>query len=325
VAGAGRHHPRATASVDARGDLQPMPLGFAPLRIGLAASARHRSVPEGALFRLLVPLERTIREELRAELFVLGQTCEALAAAKVLTDYPRLTRLPARRDGGLIHLVGAVVSGDPGRRLDAVIYLLDPDDPTTVFPEGLALKRECVIHETLFISTLAHAREWFELARVECGFTPNPLLDTQFDFASQTIALVAHDARKDELVEFVRGRFTFFDRFRRRIATGTSGGLLNDLASGLSPSHLPWVRRFHSGPLGGDVEIALEILENRCRRVIFLEDPHVARQHEADIQLLERSAWTTTERTMCISDRASADAWVASCERRRQIRGRDPS
>jgi methylglyoxal synthase len=295
-----------------------MPLGLPPLRIGLAASALHRSAPDGALLRLLGPLERSIREELRAELFVLGKTYDALASARVLADYPRLRRLPARRDGGLIHLVAAVVSGDPGRRLDAVIYLLDPDDPTSMFPEGLALKRECVIHETLFVSTLAHAREWFELARVECGFVPNPLLDTQFDFASQTIGLIAHDARKGELVDFVRERFEFFDRFRRRIATGTTGGLLNDLATDMSPSNAPWVHAFHSGSLGGDAEIALEILENRCRRVIFLEDPHVARQHEADIQLLERSARITTERTMCVSDRASADAWVASCERRRQ-------
>lgn len=302
-----------------------MAIGFAPLRIGLAASAYHRGVPNGALFRLLAPLEHTIREELRAELLVLGHTCDALAAGKLFAGYPRLQRLPARHEGGLIHLVAAVVSGDPSRRLDAVIYLLDPDDPSAVFPEALALKRECVIHETLFASTLAHAREWFELARVECGFAPNPLLDTQFDFASQTIGLIAHDARKGELVEFVRSHFAFFDRFRHRIATGTTGAMLNDLAAELSPSHMPWVRCFHSGPLGGDAEIALEILENRCRRVIFLEDPHVARQHEADIQLLERSAWTTTERTMCVSDRVSAESWLASCERRRQRRTREPS
>jgi methylglyoxal synthase len=298
-----------------------MPPGFAPLRIGLAASAVHRAAPDGALFRLLGPLERSIREELRAELLVLGQTYDALIAQHILARYPRLLRLPARRDGGIIHLVGDVVSGDPARRLDAVIYLLDPDDPTSVFPEGQALKRECVIHETLFVSTLAHAREWFELARVDCDFAPNPLLDTSFDFSSQTIALIAHDARKKELVEFVRTRFAFFDRFRRRIATGTTGAKLNELAAELSAVHSPWVHRFHSGPLGGDAEIALEVLENRCRRVIFFEDPHVARQHEADIQLLERSARITTERTMCVSDPASADAWVASCERRRHQRG----
>lgn len=295
-----------------------MPLGLPPLRIGLAASALHRAAPNGALFRLFGPLERSIREELRAELFALGQTYDALVADGMLADYPRLIRLPTRRDGGLIHLLAAVVSGDPARRLDAVIYLLDPDDPTSVFPEGQALKRECVIHETLFVSTLAHAREWFELSRVECGFAPNPLLDAHFDFASQTIALIAHDSCKGELIEFVRGRFAFFDRFRRRIATGTTGAMLNDLAVEISAAHEPWVQRFHSGPLGGDAEIALEILENRCRRIIFLEDPHVARQHEADIQLVERSARITTERTMCVSDRASADAWVASCERRRE-------
>jgi methylglyoxal synthase len=295
-----------------------MPLGSPSPRIGLAASALHRTAPNGALFRLLLPLERVIREELRPEIFALGQTYDALAGAGVLAGYPRLTRLPTRREGGLIHLVAAVVSGDPARRLDAMIYLLDPDDPTSVFPEGLALKRECVIHETLFVSTLAHAREWFELARVECAFPPDPLQDTLFDFSSQTIALIAHDARKGEMVDFVRARFAFFDRFRRRIATGTTGGLLNELAEEVSMGRAPWVQSFHSGPLGGDAEVALEVLENRCRRVVFLEDPHVARQHEADIQLLERSARITTERPMCVSDRASADAWVASCERRRR-------
>src|SRR5439155_2004980 len=110
----------------------PMPFGFPSPRIGLAASTFHRSAPDGALFRLLLPLERVIREELRPEILALGQTYDALASG-VLAGYPRLTRLPTRRDGGLIHLVAAVVSGDPARRLDAMIYLLDPDDPTSVF------------------------------------------------------------------------------------------------------------------------------------------------------------------------------------------------
>jgi methylglyoxal synthase len=299
-----------------------MPLGSPSPRIGLAASALHRTAPNGALFRLLLPLERVIREELRPEIFALGQTYDALAGAGVLAGYPRLTRLPTRREGGLIHLVAAVVSGDPARRLDAMIYLLDPDDPTSVFPEGLALKRECVIHETVFISTLAHAREWFELARIERGQPADSLLDLDFEFASQTIALIAHDARKNEMRDFIRTNFAFFDRFGRRIATGTTGGMLNELAASLKPERRPWVDRFRSGPLGGDAEIALEVLEGRCRRVIFFEDPHVARQHEADIQLLERSAWITSERTVCISDRASAERWVGRCgerERRRNL------
>jgi methylglyoxal synthase len=287
------------------------------LRIGLVASRLHRHGPGAALFRLLAPLEQALRDEIRPELCVVGQTYDALVEARVLADYRKLHRLPTRRDGGLIHLVAGVVSDEPALRLDAVVYLLDPDDPTSVFPEGQALKRECVIHEVPFISTLAHAREWFELIRVERGRERDRELDPWFDFAAQTLALIAHDAKKDAMAAFVREHFAFFDRFGGRIATGTTGGLLNVLAEEIGgPRRASWVRPFRSGPIGGDAEIALEILDGRCQRVVFFEDPHVARQHEADIQLLERSARTVTERSMCISDRASAQAWVKLCEMR---------
>ena len=73
-------------------------------------------------------------------------------------------------------------------------------------------------------------------------------------------------------------------------ATGTTGGRLNDLAWSRGwPKDKPWVHRYLSGLLGGDAQIAELVLEHQCQRVIFFEDPHVARQHEADIQLLERA------------------------------------
>jgi methylglyoxal synthase len=288
-----------------------------PPRIGLVASRLHRRGPNAALFRLLAPLEESLRDALRPELFVVGQTYDALVDARVLAAYRGMHRLPTRREGGLIHLVAGVVAEDPARRLDAIVYLLDPDDPTSVFPEGQALKRECVIHEVPFVSTFAHAREWFELACVARGCPRDPALDPWFDFTKQTVALVAHDARKEAMVAFVREHYGFFDRFGGRIATGTTGGLLNALADEMhGGNRSPWVRRFRSGPLGGDAEIALEVLDGRCQRIVFFEDPHVARQHEADIQLLERSA-RVTERAMCVSDSASAAAWVAACNRRR--------
>lgn len=292
-----------------------------PLRIGLAASCLHRTGADAALFRLLEPLRAAIVDELKPELHVVGQTYDAIVGNGVLRGYEGMHRLPTRRDGGLIHLVAGVVATAPARRFDAIIYLLDPDDPTSVFPEGQALKRECVIHEAAFVSTFAHAREWFELARVTAGFAPDAALDSWFDFSRQTVALIAHDARKDAMLSFVRRHFAFFDAFGGRIATGTTGSLLNGVAEGIrGDNRAQWVQPFQSGSLGGDAEIALEVLENRCQRIVFFEDPHVARQHEADIQLLERSARIASERSMCVSDVASATRWLAGCTARAAAR-----
>jgi methylglyoxal synthase len=211
-----------------------------------------------------------------------------------------------------------VVDPDPAAAIDAAIYLIDPVDPSSTFPEAVALKRQCVIHGKPFISTLLGAREWFELQAVEAGNEPNRVLDPVFDFGSQSIALVAHDARKAEKIAMVREHFDFFDRFASRVATGTTGGLLNSLAAEIRPDRQdPWVRALRSGPMGGDAQIAELLLDGACQRVLFLEDPHVARQHEADIQLLERAARTVGDRVACFADLASARAWIAGCGRRR--------
>jgi methylglyoxal synthase len=282
-------------------------------RIGLVASRTHR-LPDGALLRLVAAIAPALRAELPLDLVVVGQTYDAITSGGLLRGYERMYRLPTRREGGIIQLVAGIVDDQGVDSLDAVIYLLDPDDPTSVFPEGQALKRECVIHGKPFISTYAHAREWFELERVARGGPRDPSLDGWFDLATQTVALVAHDARKSEMQQFAGEYFGLLDRFERRIGTGTTGGLLNELAArqdGRPPDAAPtWVTRYRSGPLGGDAQIAREILLGRCERVIFFEDPHVARQHEADIQLLERSARIRTEKTMCVSDPVSARRWA---------------
>ncbi|MGD9946054.1 MAG: methylglyoxal synthase, partial [Burkholderiaceae bacterium] len=64
-------------------------------------------------------------------------------------------------------------------------------------------------------------------------------------------------------------------------------------------------------------QIAELLLDGQCQRVLFLEDPHVARQHEADIQLLERAARVATGRVACYGDLATARDWIAGVEQRR--------
>ena len=112
------------------------------------------------------------------------------------------------------------------------------------------------------------------------------------------------------MLEFAEKNFALLSRFKRRVGTGTTGQRLNEMAWSKGwPADKPWVDRYNSGPLGGDAQIADLVLERRCQRAIFFEDPHVARQHEADIQLLERAATTVTHEAVCITTPKVAQRW----------------
>lgn len=95
-----------------------------------------------------------------------------------------------------------------------------------------------------------------------------------------TIALIAHDRKKDDLVAFGIQWRDLMARYHL-IATGTTGQRLAD-ATGLP------VERMLSGPLGGDAQIAARVAEGQVRAVIFLVDPLFAHPHEPDIQGLLR-------------------------------------
>ena len=283
-----------------------------PLRIGLSANRKHQEGADSALARLFTESRTAITDVLKPHFVVVGRTLDAMQSQQLLPAYADVERFPYGREGGLMKLVARVVDPLPARVLDAVIYLIDPVDPSSSFPEAVALKRQCVIHGKPFLSTLAGAREWFELEAIAAGATPNAGLHRYFDFARESIALIAHDAMKRDMLALAEKHFAILDRFAHRYATGTTGGLLNELAIKLKgEAGRDWVRPFLSGPLGGDAQIAELILDGQCNRVVFLEDPHVARQHEADIQLLERAARTRTASASCMSDQRNADRWLS--------------
>ena len=156
-----------------------------------------------------------------------------------LADYPALQRFPNGREGGLMKLVAEVVGLDEGERvLDGAIYLIDPVDPSSVFPEAAALKRQCVIHGKPFISTVASARDWIEMERIHAGFAPDPGADVFHQLESRTLALIAHDAMKPQMLAFAAEHFDLLSRYAQRVATGTTGqrpqrtGLESRLAGG---------------------------------------------------------------------------------------------
>jgi methylglyoxal synthase len=280
-------------------------------RIGLAANRAHQDDPGSALVRLLRDGQEAIAT-LKPHFIVVGRTLDAIERHGLLPGYPAIERFPYGREGGLMMLVSRIVETDPARTLDAVIYLIDPVDPSSNFPEALALKRQCVIHGKPFLSTLAGAREWLELEAVAAGAAPDPTLDPVFNLARESIALIAHDAMKPRMLALAEQHFELLDSFAMRCATGTTGGLLNQLAQRIKgeAAGRHWVRPFLSGPLGGDAQIAELILNRQCRRVLFLEDPHVAREHEADIQLLERAARTVTDYASCSNDAGGVERWL---------------
>lgn len=94
------------------------------------------------------------------------------------------------------------------------------------------------------------------------------------------IALIAHDQKKDELVNFVLAYRHIFAR-HTLYATGTTGKRIQDEVG------LP-VHRFRSGPLGGDQQIGALVAENRIDLVLFFRDPLTAQPHEPDIMALMR-------------------------------------
>ena len=287
------------------------------MRMGLAANRLHHAEPTAALFRWLHASGAGLRE-LGVELHAVGRTHDAIAASGLLAAYPGLHAYPYGRNGGLMKLVAEVVGVDaPGRTLDGAIYLIDPVDPSSIFPEAIALKRQCVIHGKPFVSTVATARDWVECERIHAGYAPDPGADDLFDFESQTLALIAHDARKPQMLSYAAAHFDVLSRFAERVGTGTTGQQLNELAWSRGwPREREWVRRCNSGPLGGDAQIADRVLEGRCQRAVFFEDPHVARQHEADIQLLERAVTTVTDTAVCITAPQVAERWIEAVRRR---------
>ena len=97
----------------------------------------------------------------------------------------------------------------------------------------------------------------------------------------KTIALIAHDGKKADIVAFAtfnREKLQEFDL----IATGTTGKLLIEKV-GLE------VERMLSGPLGGDAQIAARVVQGEVDAVFFFVDPLDKHPHDPDIQTLLRA------------------------------------
>ena len=98
----------------------------------------------------------------------------------------------------------------------------------------------------------------------------------------KNIALIAHDGKKAELIQWCKDNFTILSR-HFLCGTGTTARMITD-ATGLP------VRGYNSGPLGGDQQIGAKIVEGKIDFVIFFSDPLTAAPHDPDVKALLRIA-----------------------------------
>jgi methylglyoxal synthase len=122
---------------------------------------------------------------------------------------------------------------------------------------------------------------------------------------SQTIALVAHDARKDDLVDWAAHHTAKLAKMSI-YATGTTGQRLID-GTGLE------VTRLKSGPMGGDAQLGALIAEGKLDGLIFFIDPLSALPHDVDVKSLLRLA--ILYNTPLAVNRASATGILAHLRR----------
>jgi methylglyoxal synthase len=119
---------------------------------------------------------------------------------------------------------------------------------------------------------------------------------------SKQIALIAHDHRKADLLDWARYNRTTLSK-HALFATGTTGQLLAEALD------LP-VNLFLSGPMGGDQQVGAAIAEGRIDLVVFFSDPLASHPHDVDVKALLRIAVLYDIPIAC--NRASADFMLSS-------------
>jgi methylglyoxal synthase len=116
------------------------------------------------------------------------------------------------------------------------------------------------------------------------------------------IALIAHDHLKPDLVEWAKFNKALLSH-HKIFATGTTGGLI---AKELGIK----VKKFQSGPLGGDQQIGSKIVDGEIDFLIFFWDPLQPAPHDPDVKALLRLAVVWNIPVAC--NRASADFLISS-------------
>ena len=129
---------------------------------------------------------------------------------------------------------------------------------------------------------------------------------------NKTIALIAHDARKADMIEWVKYNAETLQK-NELVCTGTTGGLVKKTLDKYCKDNNVEdvsITSMNSGPLGGDAQIAAMVVEGKIDLCVFLIDDLSANPHEADIMMLLRQCRIHNIPVAC--NRHSADLMITS-------------
>ena len=130
----------------------------------------------------------------------------------------------------------------------------------------------------------------------------------------KNIALVAHDNRKKDLIEWIEWNYAAL-LGHRIVCTGTTGTLVEQAIErklredGEETDNLN-IRKLKSGPLGGDQQLGAMISEGQIDFVIFFWDPMQPHPHDVDVKALLRIAVVYNIPIAC--NRSTADFMISS-------------
>ena len=131
--------------------------------------------------------------------------------------------------------------------------------------------------------------------------------------AKKNIALVAHDNRKKDLIEWIEWNVNILLK-HEITCTGTTGNLVEKaIRHGLDKTHMPHdftIQKLRSGPLGGDQQLGAMITEGKIDFVIFFWDPMEPHPHDVDVKALLRIAVLYNVPIAC--NRSTADFMISS-------------
>jgi len=122
-----------------------------------------------------------------------------------------------------------------------------------------------------------------------------------------TIALVAHDNRKSDMVDWAVFNADMLSK-HKLICTGTTGKLIQKALE--DKGVVVDITCMNSGPMGGDAEIAALVVRKKVNLAVFLIDDLNPQPHEADIQMLLRQCRVHNVPIAC--NRYSADLMITS-------------